>query len=121
MVEATLTLTGQGLYVITYDGIEYEGTPNDAVAGALLWLLEPDYLNLRGSDADNLRVLREAHANALRLAYAITASLAPNLRSPMSHQALQALLLNACALSPIPQQERLMQKAVDALAPGRLH
>lgn len=121
MAEATLTLTGQGLYVITHDGIEYEGTPNDAVAGALLWLLEPDYLNLRGSDADNLRVLREAHANALRLAYAITASLSPNFPSPVERQALQALLLNACALSPRSHQERLMHKTVEALAPGRRH
>lgn len=121
MAEATLTLTRQGLYVITHDGVEYEGTPNDAVAGALLWLLEPEHLNLRGSDADNLRALREAHSNALRLAYAITASLAPILPSPIGRQALQALLLNACSLSPASHQERLMRKTADALAPGRRH
>lgn len=121
MAEATLTLTSQGLYVITHDGVEYEGTPSDAVAGALLWLLEPEYLNLRGSDAGNLRVLREAHSNALRLAYAITASLSPNLPSPIDRQALQALLLNACSLSPTPHQERLVRKTADALAPGRRH
>lgn len=121
MGEATLTLTSHGLYVITHDDVEYEGTPSDAVAGALLWLLEPEYLNLRGSDADNLRALREAHSNALRLAYAITASLAPNHRPPIERPALQALLLNACALSPTQHQERLMRKTGEALAPGRRH
>ncbi len=121
MAEATLTLTSEGLYLVTHEGIEYEGTTNDALVGALLWLLEPDRLLLRGTDGDNLQRLQKVHASTLRLAYSITASLSPNLQSPMSHETVRALLLNACALSPITHIKRLIQKTTDALAPSSRH
>lgn len=121
MTEATLMLTPEGLYEVEHDGLKYESTPNGSVIGALLWLLEPDALRLRGRSAENLRQLHDAHKSLLGLAYSITASLAPNLQSPMSRPAVEALLLNACALCPPPHHVHLMQKTADLLERIRPH
>ena len=121
MAEATLTLTDQGLYVITHEGVEYGGTNNGAIVGALVWLLEPEYINLRGSNADNFRELRAAHSIASYIANDITASLAPNLQPPLERWVLEALLLSACALGPPPHYDRLMRRTADALDCDKLH
>jgi len=120
MNSATLTLTSDGLFAVSFRGIEYEGTPSEAVLGALLFLLEPDGLLLRASTKEDLLQLQAAHSDAVRLAYKMTALLA--LRSPsFKRETAQALFLNACALSPEINRTTLMKRTRELLAHLQIH